>query len=263
MKTIINPQPIYLMLLVGLLSACAQPILKLHPIAEESIWADGRQVVKQQKDGLKIVTAFDGEFAEYLTFDTEIFNQTDQPMLVSPSDFVGVMLDKNQDTLQHEDFPAFPYVYLAADPDQKIKETEIALKKAEARHKRAQVFNAVLLVLNVVGDVSSATSRKPKTESQWRNERNFYGGNYQAIAVSQAVSNANYVNSMNRLSHERGNWQTETFRKTTLHPGDSMRGYIYVPKNKKAAFLRLSYRDEKGNLLDFLFEQEKIKVAQR
>jgi hypothetical protein len=263
MKTYTN-QSVAALLILILMGGCAQPVFKLSPVAEQYIWNEGRQVVKQEQDSLKIVTSFDGEMGEYLVFDTEIFNRTSQNMDFNPTDFVGVMLNKNQDTIRLAQYNNTPAYYFAIDPDQKIRENEIAMRRAEARLKRARVIHALLLVANVVGDVASATSNRPKSVNEWTRERNLFATNYDVIAASNGISHINYQTTMGRLSHERGNWEVETLRRTTLRPGESLRGFIYIHKLKQAAYLRLTYRGaHNANPIQFLFRQEAFRPNPR
>lgn len=248
---------LHLLWVVFLLSSCAQPLLKLSPVADKFIWNDGKQVVKQETDSLKVVTSFDGELGDYLVFDTEVFNRTKRSITFNPTDFTGVMLNQQQDTIRLRNLNDAPAYYLAADPDQKLLETDLAMRKAEARLKRARVIGALLLVANVAADVATASSTKNKSDREWFRERNFFANNYNLIGASQAVSNINYQESMGRLMHEKGNWQAETMRRTTLLPGESLRGFIYIQKYKGATFLRLDYQSELSpKPVSFLFRQE-------
>ncbi len=230
-----------------------EPLYQLHPTANEYVLNEGRKVVKQAKDGVKIVTAFDGEFQNYLVFDTEFFNQTDKSLEVNPANFVAYPLDKQRDSLRNERNPAYALAYGAADPDQKIVEAEQDMRRAEKRHKFATVLTAVLLVANVVSDVSS--SNRSRNAGEWTRNRIVHDNNYQLLAVKQLVDNVMYLNRMNRLDYERGNWHQEPFRKQTLLPGTSIRGRIYVPKHQQAAFWLLSYPLD-NDTISFEFEQE-------
>ncbi|MFN8352940.1 MAG: hypothetical protein U0Y10_00715 [Spirosomataceae bacterium] len=242
---------LFFVLAAGLLS-CAEPLYQLNPTANEYIYNEGRKVVKQAKDDIKIVTSFDGEFERYLVFDTELFNQTDHAIEVKPSDFVAFPLDKNRDTLRNERFPDYPLVYSAADPDQKIIETEENLRKAKRQHTFATVLNVVLLVANAASDVSS--SNKARSSGDWMRNRITHDTNYQLLAVKQSVDDATYVHRMERLQYERGNWEAEPFRKQTLSPGTSIRGRIYVPKKREAAYWLFNYPLANG-AISFEFEQ--------
>ena len=241
---------IFCLLLLGL-AGCMEPLYQLHPTANEYILNEGRKVVKQAKGGVKIVTAFDGEFQNYLVFDTEFFNQTDKSLEVNPANFVAYPLDKQRDSLRNERNPTYALAYGAADPDQKIVEAEQDMRRAEKRHKFATVLTAVLLVANVVSDVSS--SGKSRNAGEWTRNRIVHDNNYQLLAVKQSVDNAMYLNRMNRLDYERGNWHQEPFRKQALLPGTSIRGRIYVPKHQQATFWLLSYPLDNGTI-SFEFE---------
>lgn len=242
---------LFLLLAIGFVS-CSEPLYQLSPTANEYIWNEGRKVVKQSKDDIKIVTSFDGEFERYLVFDTELFNQSEQAIVVNPADFVAFPLDKNHDTLRNERVPDYPLVYSAADPDQKIVETEENLRKAKRRHTFATVLNVVLLVANAASDVSS--SNKARSSGDWMRNRITHDTNYQLLAAKQSVDDATYVHRLERLHYERGNWEAEPFRKQTLPPGTSIRGRIYIPKKREAAYWLFNYPLANG-AISFEFEQ--------
>ncbi|MBC7891654.1 MAG: hypothetical protein H7Y12_05520, partial [Sphingobacteriaceae bacterium] len=84
-------------------------------------------------------------------------------------------------------------------------------------------------------------------------------GGFQAWAIKRVADRATFANRMDRLSWEQNNWRQETFRRTTLAPGTSLRGRLLVPANREAAFVKLSYPTPSGDV-QFLFEQRAIRA---
>jgi hypothetical protein len=263
-------KPFFYVLLGSLLGGCAPAsVIRLRPIADETHVADGLEAVKQERGGVKVVTAFDnvyqtterGQRVEYLIFDTEVTNLTDHDLELRPNDFNAVVLDARQQQLPspYTDAAGNAYArrYVALDPDQQVTETEVKMKQAEARLKANKVFNTVLFVALAAATVSN--SSKPKPYREFAQTANSLNAGFQAWAVKRVADRAAFASRMDRLGWEYNTWKGEPFRRTTLAPGQAVRGRLLVRADREAARLWLTYPTPSGEEIRFLFEQRLVR----
>ena len=237
------------------LNACSPKVIKISPIAEIYKEEGDRRIVKEEKEGIKIVTSYDGEFNNFIVFDTEIFNKTNDTLKIDPSAFSLVPFGNKKDTLVGQN--GYSLFYYAANPEQQIKEAELAMERAKTRHTINTVFNVLLLAANLYSDVSSSWSSNYRSSAS---DFFFHQSNYQALAFKQQIDDASFYHRLDKLRYERGNWQAETFRKTFLMPSESLRGRIYLPKTLGASFLKMAYPVPSGDEISFWFDQKVVKA---
>lgn len=260
---------LYLLLTAGLLTACAPTsVIRLKPVADETRFTEGLEAVKQERGGLKIVTAFESVYrtterglpAEYLIFDTEITNQTDADWEFRPNDFTALALDGGQKSLPSKrlgpDGRAYERRYVALDPDRELTETEVKMKQAEARLKANKVLNTVLFVALVAA--AADNSSRSQSYGEFARKAVALDAGVQAWAVKRVADRATFANRMQRYSWEQENWKRETFRRTTLAPGQALRGRLLVRADREAGHVALAYPTPSGEIR-FLFEQRLVR----
>lgn len=262
---------LYLALIAGIVTACAPAsVIRLRPVADETRFTEGMEAVKQERDGIKIVTAFEsvyrtterGQPAEYLIFDTEITNQTETDWELRPNDFNAVVLDDGRKPLPSKHLAAdgTPYErrYVALDPDRELTEAEVKMKQAEARLKANKVLNTVLFVALVAA--AADNSSRNQSYGEFARKAVALDAGVQAWAVKRVADRATFANRMQRYSWEQENWRRETFRRTTLAPGQALRGRLLVRADREAGHVALTYPTPSGEIR-FLFEQRLVRPS--
>lgn len=252
-----------------LLAACTPAsVIRLKPVANETRFADGLEAVKQEQDGLKIVTAFESVYAtkerglpvDYLIFDTEITNQTAADWELRPNDFTALALDAGQNPLPSKRLNAegqtYERRYVALDPDRELTEAQVKMKQAEARLKANKVLNTVLFVALVAATADN--SSRNQSYREFASKAMSLDAGFQAWAVKRVADRAAFANRMERYSWEQENWRRETFRRTTLAPGQALRGRLLVRADREAGHVALTYPTPSGEIR-FLFEQRLVR----
>lgn len=224
--------------------------MRLRPIGEESIFDGGKQIVKQEKDGVKVVASYDGKFQQYMVFDVEVFNKTNQPLTISPKDFTFTPLDENQQPLVSAD-GKYTYEYTGIEPKEQLSNIRYEMAYQEAKIKRAKIVNTVLFVGGLVALVASTSGRG--SEGAWRTAR-VAETVVQATQVKRMIDHTNYYSRMDNLSHQEQIWSQENFRTTTLTPNTSIRGDVFLEANPRAKFVRINFNNANAPI-SFLFEQ--------
>lgn len=246
-------------LLCSVLSSCAPTVTtyQLKPVSGDVTTIDGRSVTKAEQNGVGVVASFEREDMEFVTLDVEIKNFTTQPIEVNPADFHLVALGTAKDTLSDPRNPALPLSRVAADPAYEAGRMGFKRKQEEKRLKRAKVFNTILMVAAVASDVSS--SSRSRSYGEYVNNRITHNVAYQGIAVKRTIDYGTFANRMQRYDYEEYRWRELALKANTLAPGESVRGFVYLPKVQHARYLGISYNVPEKTTVPLLFEQEWVK----
>ncbi len=240
---------LYMFFLGSMFSCSTTSVMRLRPVEQESVFDGGKQIVKQEKDGIKIVASYDGFFEKYMVFDVEVFNNTNQPMTISPKDFTFIPLDENKQNLVSAD-GKYLYSYQGIEPQQQINYVQQEIANQEAKIKRARIVNTFLFVGGIVAVIASSGRH---SESAWRTAQ-VAETVVQVAQVKRIIDHTNYYSKMDQLNREGQVWSQDNFRTSTLQPGQSMRGGVFLEANPRAKFVQISYKTD-NEPINFLFEQ--------
>lgn len=252
--------PLRFIMLTGILgwvlSGCAPTVsrFRIEPVSGDIARIDGRLVTKAERNGISVVAAYEREDLDYIAFDIEVKNKTSQPILVNPSDFKYALLNSVQDT-------DGTLVRQAADPGYETGRVEVKQKKEEKRLKTAKVINTVLFVALAVSDVSS--SNKSRSYSEWRTNRVNHDVAWQALNMKRAIDYGTFANRMQRYEYEAHRWRDMALKPTTVTPGESIRGLVYLPKIPQAHYLGMTYAQAEQTPVPLVFKQAIIQEKVR
>lgn len=222
----------------------------MRPIEQESIVDNGKEIVKQENNEVKIVASYDGRYQKYMVFDVELFNNTDEPLTISPKDFKAIPLDINKNQLISAN-GQYTYSYEAVEPEEELSKVRQEMNYEETKIKRAKTVNTVLFIGGIVAMIASSSNRNP--ERAWRNT-NIGETMVQVAQIKRIADHEHYYSRMDKLSGEQNTWMNENFKATTLAPHTSIRGGIFLEANTQAKYVQLNYTSERSNI-NFLFEQ--------
>jgi hypothetical protein len=246
---------------VGFLSGCSPHFYQLRPVSGDVAWMDGREVTRTEQNGVVLVASYEFEDPHHMVLDVEIKNRTSGPLLVDPNDFFYFPFSNQNDTLRDERNLVYASLYRAADPEEKIQQAILDVKREKQRLIASSIFNSVLLVATVASDIHSN-----KNDRSWQQRANRQYAHAQAynFIIQKQIADVNLQKMRtNRLEHERANWQELALRKTTLPVGESVRGLLFLPKDTRASYLLLNYESPADSTtMKLKFLQEKIKANQ-
>ncbi|MFD2569072.1 hypothetical protein ACFSUS_00410 [Spirosoma soli] len=247
----------------GVLGSCAPTVTtyQLEPVSGDLATIDGRPVTKAERNGVGVVASFEREDMEFVTLDVEVKNRTDHPIEVNPADFHFVALGASQDTLTDPLNTSLLLMRNAADPAYEAGRVSRKRKAEEKRLKRAKVFNTILMVAVIASDVSS--SGKSRSYGEYVNNRVTHNLAYQGIAVKRAIDYSTFANRMERFDYEEYRWRELALKANTLAPGESVRGFVYLPKITSAKYLSVSYSIPEQATVPLLFKQELVQQKKK
>jgi hypothetical protein len=245
-------------LVAGMLTSCAPTVTtyQLAPVSGDIATIDGRAVTKAERNGVGVVASFEREDMEFVTLDIEIKNRTNDTIEVNPADFHFAALGAYQDTLTDPGNAGLSLTRTAADPTYEAGRIGLKRKQEEKRLKRAKVFNTVLMVALIASDVSS--SGKSRSYGEYVNNRITHNLAYQGLAAKRVIDYSTFANRMQRYDYEEYRWRELALKANTLAPGESVRGFVYLPKVANANYLAINYSVAEQATVPLLFKQELV-----
>lgn len=249
-------------LMAATLAGCAPTITttQLSPVSGDVATLDGRAVTRAEANGVAVVASFEREDLDYTVLDIEVKNNTDQPIEVDPTDFRFVALGPAQDTLADFSRPG-QAMRVAANPTYEAGRMGLKRKQEEKRLKRAKIFNTILLLAAVASDVSSSSNNRSFQE--YANNRVAHNFAYQAIGVKRAVDYGTFANRMQRYDYEEYRWRELSLKTNSVSPGESVRGFVYLPRVSKASYLAITYLRPEMTPVPMLFKQETVREKRK
>ena len=245
-------------LLASALSSCAPTITsyKLEPVSGDVATIDGRSVTKAEQNGVGVVASFEREDLEFVALDIEIKNRTDHPIEINPADFQFIALGARHDTLADPNNANLTLTRSAADPTYEAGRMNFKRKHEEKRLKRAKILNTLLMVAAIATDVSSSSNSRSYRE--YTNIRVAHSFAYQGIAIKRAVDYSTFADRMQRYDYEEYRWRELALKANTLAAGESIRGFVYLPKVQAANYLAINYTIPEQATVPLLFKQELV-----
>lgn len=243
-----------------LLTSCSSSIYQLRPTSGDVAWIDGREVTRIEQNGVVLVASYEFEDPHHVVLDVELKNRTFNSLLVDPNDFFYFPFGSQNDTLRRERSPVDVAIYRAVDPERKIQQAALDMKREKRKLIASSIFNGVLLVATIASEIHSSN----RNDRSWVQKSNSHYGHAQAynIIIQKQIADVNLQKARTRqLEHERANWQELALRKTTLRAGESVRGLLFLPKDTRASSLLLNYESPTNpTAMQLRFSQEKIKI---
>lgn len=248
-----------LLLTVLCLGGCAsrKTYLQLTPVTGDVARIEGRMVTRAEADSVVVVASFEREDMEYLAMDIEIKNRSGRVIDFDPSNFRYVALDANEDTLYEPRNQMLALFRTAANPTFESELVKDKVDKETRRLKTAKIINTVLLVAAVASDVSSS-SRRQSGES-WVRNRITHDGMYNMIQAKRVIDHGAFADRMQRYDFESYRWRELALRRTYIQPGESVRGFVYLPKTVQASFIKLLYPMPEAGGVTLTFMQNTTK----
>ncbi|TKG97383.1 hypothetical protein EYV94_02850 [Puteibacter caeruleilacunae] len=246
MKNLYTRLSIYVV--VALLAcSCATPkmVLRLKPDANNTKWSNGREIVKDSLNGIFVNAAFDEHVHPEVVFHVEITNYSNLPILVDPAKIYYLALDQNKKLL-----PNSGGVY-SVNPELKLLEIDKEKSRAIARAKNSQT--AGIIAAGVVVAASVAIAASDDEDDQDRHAVEALTG-LAAANVATTIEEDSYYHSSS-LDDLRQFWSSETLRKTTLDPGQMIRGRIVLPATNEATYYQFHIPID-DQYLKMIFKQQ-------
>ncbi|GAB3275988.1 hypothetical protein GCM10027347_49550 [Larkinella harenae] len=246
------------------LSGCATKVYQFTPVSGDIAQIEGRPTTKAEKEGITVVASFERLDLQYVALDIEVKNKTDHSFTVNPADFEYTALDNDQQTVfVITQSPQKPLMFAAADPVREADRTAYNQEREVKRLKTAKVLNTVLLVAAIASDVASSSNRNNHRPERWMQNRITHNNIYAAIQAKRIIDHGTFANRMERYDYETYRWKELSMKPTTLQPGESVRGLVYLPMSHEARHMLVNYPVSEHESVMLTFQQEWVKAKKR
>lgn len=235
---------ISLIVIAAPLLGCATPapLVRLNPKAADIIWVGGRASVRKENGGVRVATAFEHQDGPLLCLRLEVENGTEARLEVDPK---NVTFTRCGDETVASCAPS----QFVIDPERALADLDVAQSRGMAEAANTQGILGTLVLLNAVGDLSSAAHGHPSS-----------GLNTMAAAdlmENDAVASNNILAT---IARRRQIWSNQALRRNTLDPGQGAAGLVYLPIDLRANYIWLNVRVAES-LFQVRFEQVVTQTA--
>jgi len=205
---------------------CATPaqVVRLDPISNDVFWISGRAVVRQEDGGVRV--AFQREVGKTLGVRVEIQNQTHRKVDIDPAEAFSFISCKgaSESSCANETFVIDPEEMLAGLDEKASRE------RAQAANDDGALGGLVLL--SAAADMASLADphggvAPPGTEG--------------AVSAQQGTA-ASHDRALGGIEAQRNMWSDEALRHSTLLPGASVGGQVFIPADKGVQHVWLRIR---------------------
>ncbi|HEX9652460.1 MAG TPA: hypothetical protein VGA99_02015 [bacterium] len=195
------------------------PVYQLSPVPDSGIWWSGKQYAADSTNGISTFVAYQRSDRHHLIFEVEFTNQSEEQVLVSPEDFYYLPLQSAEDTVSQREVHAL-------NPETELLEIDKSLSREHASYATHTAIDLTVSLLDLVlAIVSPDDAASYEERLAWEVNRADYQQLHQA--------------RVSELKGLREEWEFETLRKTTMNPGEQIRGRVYFPITKQAQFIEL------------------------
>jgi hypothetical protein len=206
-------------------TGCARPFpaTVLQPASGDRVWAAGRAVVWQDKDGVRVATAFEQQQGRVFTLRVEVDNQSAERLDIDPSNITF-------NTCRGEGVDSCAPALHVIDPEQMLAGLNQAELQGAASDSNRETAHGVGLMLSAIaGERSDDTL--------------YLEGEIASDREARGVAAA------------RETWSNIALRRTTLAPGSAAGGNVYLPIDLHAGYVWLQIRIGQ-RLFSFPFRQD-------
>jgi hypothetical protein len=225
-----------------------QPVYRLSPLAEETLWLKGKEYAKIKADSLLIALAFDKYLDDNFILDICVVNQSNKNVLVSPETFYyHAVYNLNNSK------PIKSVKIQAIDPELKILEIDKSSSRETAHYISEMGKNGFLTFLDFISDITTITISQTEEEDK---EEELEDKEREIASLEDELQHANSVRTLKTLRDE---WELQALRKTTLKPDYLIRGKVYFPINNEAKQYEL-YFPVGESISTITFKQEVFEV---
>lgn len=256
--------PMYALLFIlsWILVSCGPSMysnIRITPAFGTGIWQEGKEISEKTVKKVRVTVTFEKIYEKDMVYDIVITNSGKTNVLFDPAKvfcngfFELPVTDAGTQTSGDPRDMGTPDVIINAnDPELLIKGVETQKVKENSSYESDQMANDAGCCIGAAGSVAadSDSERKEYDKMQKDAERD------------SMRRESQHLQRMEKLNEQTAYYEKETLRKTTVLPGQTVRGKIHMPANTKVKLLVLNIPVD--NLqFDFVFGQVIEKPAQK
>jgi hypothetical protein len=216
-----------LLAFILLLTGCASPVFRLHPVTETIRWDQGNALVTKSHDGLTATVHYIRHNGSSMVLDLELVNESEQSLFIDPKAIHTYTFTSHPESITAK----IGSTFFATDPEQQL----IAIEKSMSRETNSY---AAGLILNAAVDLTSSEQERISN------------------SIDRQTAAADFDHRLASLDAQHNAWRNMALRKTDLGPGQVVNGFIQIPFDPNSSFYRIvvPYGDRP---FEFTFQQLK------
>jgi hypothetical protein len=238
-------------IVITVLSGCVSPahVFTVIPAENEMHWTYGVGLIEKTDHDISVQVGFEDNRNDMLCFYITINNKSENIIFVDPKEFECIAQSRiDQDSLHN---PVKSTIAHAIDPETQIQQKDIQISEENSSYQSSNTLEAGGMLMNLVLDV--ATIGKPEFEEQQK-EKEQQREDARIRSIDRDNEHSARIESLNQ---EKVFWQSQTFRKTTLLPGQTIEGKLLFYRDEHAKFLQLRFPFPQS-YIDIWFIQKEV-----
>jgi hypothetical protein len=214
-----------LALVTAILGGCvsAQPVLRLRPRGDDSVWVGGTAVVSKMGVNVRVATAFARDYDGRVGFRVEVENRSAQPLVIDSNVFSFATCTRPDRRQPETCCPA----RLAINPEKVLLDMDIARSREQANNANEATFHGVMFLLDATASIASVAAGKGRNAAETADMASHDGQMIEAVQARES-------RQVSAHELERANWTTAAFRKTTIFPGKAAAGLVFTERDVDA-----------------------------
>ena len=242
--------PLLLLVALLVLPACSpNPVYRLSASdADVSYWDAGRAYLFAQSDSVAVEVSYELTTQEGHVFDVGFSNRGDRSIVIDPAHIAAQMLSRSSALMGGE--------VAAFDPEAVMLDLDLESSRREASNRTSRLVEGIGAGISLAAatvEVSAADEPGEASEAVAR-----YAVDETARVGRVILEERDHELDQAAIAGNRNWWSDAALRRSTLQPGQAVRGWVLVPVDVRAGWVELliPIGDETAR---FRFEQSQHK----
>jgi hypothetical protein len=238
-----------LVLLAALLPACApHPVYRLSADeADVSFWDAGRAYLFAEADGVAAEVSYELTTEEGHVFDVGFANRGETVLVIDPADVAAQML-AGEDAPMGEPLAAH-------DPERVMLDLDLEASAREASNRTSRLVEGIGAGISLAAATVEVSSAETDDEAADATAR--YAIDESARVGRVLLEERDHELDQQAIATDRDWWANAALRRSTLMPGQTVRGWVLVPLDPDAEWVEV-YVPLRSETARFRFRQSRF-----
>ncbi len=223
--------PLLLLLALLVLPACTpNPVYRLSASdTDVSYWDAGRAYLFAESDSVAVEVSYEMTTREGHVFDVGFSNRGDGSIVIDPAQIAAQMLNQAAASMGGE--------VAAFDPETVMLNLDLESSRRDASNRTSRLVEGISAGISLAAATVEVTTADEPGEASGAVAR--YAIDETARVGRVILEERDHELDQEAIAHDRNWWADAALRRSTLQPGQAVRGWILVPVDVRAGWLEL------------------------